>query len=34
VLPEVGVVPGHADLCRRCADVVDRAGLDLAAANG
>jgi isoleucyl-tRNA synthetase len=24
VLPEVGSVPGHADLCRRCADVVDR----------
>jgi len=27
-------VPGHADLCRRCAEVIDRAGLDLAAANG
>ena len=24
VLPEVGQVPGHGDLCRRCADVVDR----------
>ena len=24
VLPEVGQVPGHADLCRRCAAVVDR----------
>ena len=24
VLPEVGSVTGHADLCRRCADVVDR----------
>ena len=24
VLPEVGQVPGHDDLCRRCADVVDR----------
>ncbi|HKM69999.1 MAG TPA: class I tRNA ligase family protein, partial [Stellaceae bacterium] len=23
VLPEVGQVPGHADLCRRCATVVD-----------
>jgi isoleucyl-tRNA synthetase len=23
VLPEVGRVPGHDDLCRRCADVVD-----------
>ncbi len=22
VLPEVGTVPGHDDLCRRCADVV------------
>ena len=34
VLPEVGRVPGHADLCRRCADVVDRAGLEPVAANG
>jgi isoleucyl-tRNA synthetase len=34
VLPEVGGVPGHADLCRRCAEVVDRSGLELAAANG
>jgi isoleucyl-tRNA synthetase len=34
VLPEVGGVPGHADLCRRCAEVIDRAGLELAAANG
>jgi isoleucyl-tRNA synthetase len=34
VLPEVGGVPGHADLCRRCAEVVDRAGFELAAANG
>jgi isoleucyl-tRNA synthetase len=24
VLPEVGQVPGHADLCRRCAAVIDR----------
>jgi isoleucyl-tRNA synthetase len=24
VLPEVGHVPGHADLCRRCAEVIDR----------
>ena len=35
VLPEVGHVPGHDDLCRRCADVIDRgagAGLPLAAA--
>ena len=23
VLPEVGQVPGHPDLCRRCADVID-----------
>jgi isoleucyl-tRNA synthetase len=29
VLPEVGQVAGHADLCRRCAAVVDR--LDAAA---
>jgi isoleucyl-tRNA synthetase len=34
VLPEVGRVPGHADLCRRCAEVVDRAALEPAAANG
>jgi len=34
VLPEVGRVPGHADLCRRCADVVDHAALEPAAANG
>ena len=27
VLPEVGTVPGHADLCRRCADVLDRGGM-------
>src|SRR5205814_3693917 len=37
VLPEVGHVPGHDDLCRRCAEVLDRgagagAGLPLAAA--
>src|SRR5205823_9820551 len=24
VLPEVGRVPGHADLCQRCAEVIDR----------
>src|SRR5438067_7512727 len=34
ILPEVGRVPGHADLCRRCAEVVDRSGFELAAANG
>jgi len=34
VLPEVGRVPGHTDLCRRCAEVVDRANLQPAAANG
>ncbi|MBV9199088.1 MAG: isoleucine--tRNA ligase, partial [Alphaproteobacteria bacterium] len=34
VLPEVGRVPGHADLCVRCAEVVDRAGFALVAANG
>ena len=33
VLPEVGRVPGHADLCRRCAAVVDRTNL-LAASIG
>ncbi len=27
VLPEVGRVPGHDDLCRRCADVLDRAAI-------
>ena len=27
-------MPGHPDLCRRCAEVVDRAGLEPAAANG
>ena len=35
VLPEVGHVPGHDDLCQRCADVIDRgagAGMPLAAA--
>ncbi|MBV9151728.1 MAG: isoleucine--tRNA ligase, partial [Alphaproteobacteria bacterium] len=35
VLPEVGHVPGHDDLCHRCADVIDRgagAGMPLAAA--
>jgi isoleucyl-tRNA synthetase len=34
VLPEVGQVPGHADLCRRCAAVVDGAGFAPAAADG
>jgi isoleucyl-tRNA synthetase len=35
VLLEVGQVPGHDDLCRRCATVVDRAGLlPVAAGNG
>ena len=35
VLPEVGHVHGHDDLCQRCADVIDRgagAGMPLAAA--
>ena len=34
VLPEVGHVPGHDDLCQRCAEVIDRgagAGIPLAA---
>ena len=34
VLPEVGRVPGHDDLCRRCADVVDRGAVSLAAVAG
>jgi isoleucyl-tRNA synthetase len=34
VLPEVGLVPGHADLCGRCAAVVDRAKLSAAAGGG
>jgi isoleucyl-tRNA synthetase len=34
VLPEVGRVPGHVDLCRRCAEVVDRTGVQPVAANG
>jgi isoleucyl-tRNA synthetase len=31
VLPEVGQVEGHRDLCRRCADVLDRGAVPLAA---
>jgi isoleucyl-tRNA synthetase len=31
VLPEVGRVPGHSDLCRRCASVVDAAGFTVGA---
>jgi isoleucyl-tRNA synthetase len=27
VLPEVGQMPDHADLCRRCAAVVDRSNV-------
>jgi isoleucyl-tRNA synthetase len=34
VLPEVGRVPRHDDLCRRCADVVDRGTPALAAVAG
>jgi isoleucyl-tRNA synthetase len=30
VLPEVGQVPGHADLCRRCAEVVGERGAAVA----
>jgi isoleucyl-tRNA synthetase len=33
VLPEVGQVPGHTDLCRRCAAVVDRGVCASAASN-
>jgi len=32
VLPEVGTVPGHADLCRRCAAVIDGPGSRVAGA--
>ena len=32
VLPEVGTLPDHPDLCRRCADVVE--GADQGAAVG
>jgi isoleucyl-tRNA synthetase len=32
VLPEVGTVEGHADLCRRCADVVGSLGGEMAGA--
>jgi len=31
VLPEVGQVPGHTDLCRRCAEVVDRSRIPASA---
>jgi isoleucyl-tRNA synthetase len=31
VLPEVGHVPGHADLCHRCAEVLDSGAVALAA---
>jgi len=31
VLPEVGQVPGHADLCRRCTAVVDRSAAETSA---
>jgi hypothetical protein len=24
VLPEVGTIPDHPDLCQRCADAIDR----------
>jgi isoleucyl-tRNA synthetase len=33
VLPEVGQWSDHPDLCRRCAEVVNRAGFELAPAN-
>jgi isoleucyl-tRNA synthetase len=32
VLPEVGLVAGHADLCRRCAEVLDRGAVPALAA--
>ncbi|HTT78524.1 MAG TPA: class I tRNA ligase family protein, partial [Stellaceae bacterium] len=31
MLPEVGQVPGHDDLCQRCADVIDRGAIPAAA---
>jgi isoleucyl-tRNA synthetase len=34
VLPEVGHVSGHDDLCRRCAEVIDRGTGAAAAASG
>jgi isoleucyl-tRNA synthetase len=34
VLPEVGHVPGHDDLCRRCAEVLDRGAVPALAAAG
>jgi isoleucyl-tRNA synthetase len=34
VLPEVGHVAGHADLCRRCAEVLDRGAVPAMAAVG
>jgi isoleucyl-tRNA synthetase len=34
VLPEVGHVSGHDDLCRRCADVLDHGGVPALAAAG
>jgi isoleucyl-tRNA synthetase len=33
VLPEVGHVPHHEDLCVRCADVLDSGAVSVAAAN-
>ena len=33
MLPEVGHVAGHDDLCRRCAEVLDRGAVPLAAAS-
>jgi isoleucyl-tRNA synthetase len=33
VLPEVGHMPGHADLCRRCATIIDQASLLCAGAD-
>jgi len=34
VLPEVGHVAGHDDLCRRCAEVLDRGAVPALAAAG
>jgi isoleucyl-tRNA synthetase len=34
VLPEVGHVPGHDDLCARCAEVFDRGAIRISPAAG
>ena len=34
VLPEVGEIPEHPDLCHRCADAVESLGMPAAAGEG